>query len=367
MIKVLELFAGIGACSKALENLNIEHEIVDAVEIDKYAIKAFNAIHNTNFEPQDITKWDKDIKVDLIMHGSPCQDFSIAGKQAGGDEGTGTRSSLMYETLRIVEKLKPDFVLWENVKNILSKKHVHNFENYIEAMANLGYTSTWKVLNAKDFGIPQNRERVYTISTRRKVLTLGDWPKGVELKKKLSDILEKDVDEKYYLTQDKINQIRFKDITNISGDVIRVGGLYDNDKGTHQAGSIYSDKGIAATLDTMNGGNRQPIVIKTANKQGYDLAQDGDGIDLSYPNSNTRRGRVGHGVSKTLACNNLQGVLDDTRIRKLIPKECWRLMGFSDSDFYKAKQAGISDTQLYKQAGNSIVVNVLEAIFNVIL
>lgn len=379
MIKVLELFAGIGACSKALENLNIEHEIVDAVEIDKYAIKAFNAIHNTNFEPQDISKWDKDIECDLIMHGSPCQDFSIAGKQAGGDKGAGTRSSLMYETLRIVEKLKPDYVIWENVKNILSKKHVHNFDEYIRQMALLGYGSTWKVLNAKDYGIPQNRERVYTISTRRKVLTLGDWPKGVELKKKLGDILDKEVDEKYYLTQDKINQIQFKDISNTvrtsghgsldrhSWDVIRVGGLYDNDKGTHQAGSVYSDKGIAATLDTMSGGNRQPIVIKTANKQGYDLAQDGDGIDLSYPNSNTRRGRVGHGVSKTLACNNLQGVLDGTRIRKLTPKECWRLMGFSDSDFDKAKATGISDTQLYKQAGNSIVVNVLEAIFNVIL
>lgn len=107
MIKVLELFAGIGACSKALTNLGIEHEIVDAVEIDKYAIRSFNTIHGTSFEPQAITKWAKNIKADLIMHGSPCQDFSIAGKQAGGDEGSGTRSSLLYETLRIVEAIKP--------------------------------------------------------------------------------------------------------------------------------------------------------------------------------------------------------------------------------------------------------------------
>lgn len=352
MIRVLELFAGIGACSKALENLNIEHEIVDAVEIDKYAIKAFNAIHSTNFEPQDIRKWDKDIKVDLIMHGSPCQDFSIAGKQAGGDKGTGTRSSLMYETLRIVEKLKPEYVIWENVKNILSKKHVHNFEEYIRQMALLGYNSTWKVLNAKDFGIPQNRERVYTICTRRKVLTLGDWPKGVELTKKLGDILEKDVDEKYYLSQGKINMIaKWK--------------CYEK-----PLEHIMNHESICGTLTTRSGaecGGMKTVAIKTANKQGYDLAQNGDGIDLAYPNSNTRRGRVGHGVSKTLACNNLQGVLDDTRIRKLTPKECWRLMGFSNSDFDKAKAAGISDAQLYKQAGNSIVVNVLEAIFNVIL
>lgn len=110
-LRVLELFAGVGACSKALERLNIPHEIVDAVEIDKYAIKSFNAIHGTNFEPQDICEWDKDIEVDLVMHGSPCQDFSLAGKQAGGDKDSGTRSSLMYETIRIVDKLKPKYVI----------------------------------------------------------------------------------------------------------------------------------------------------------------------------------------------------------------------------------------------------------------
>lgn len=159
MLKVLELFAGIGACSKALTNLGVEHEIVDAVEIDKYAIKSFNAVHGTNFEPQDITKWDKDIECDLIMHGSPCQDFSSAGLQAGGDKNSGTRSSLMYETLRIVEKLKPKYVIWENVKNLLSKKHIHNFENYIRQMELLGYNSTYRVLNAKDYGVPQSREQ----------------------------------------------------------------------------------------------------------------------------------------------------------------------------------------------------------------
>lgn len=121
MVKVLELFAGIGACSKALENLGIPHEIVDAVEIDKYAIKSFNAIHGTFFEPQDITKWDKDIQADLVMHGSPCQDFSVAGKQAGGDKGSGTRSSLMYETLRIVGRLKPKYVIWKRYWGALQK------------------------------------------------------------------------------------------------------------------------------------------------------------------------------------------------------------------------------------------------------
>lgn len=158
-IKLLELFGGIGACSKALERLGINYNIIDYVEIDKYAVKSFNAIHNTNFESQDIRTWDKDVEVDLIMHGSPCQDFSIAGKQAGGDEDSGTRSSLMYETIRIVEKLKPKYVVWENVKNLLSKKHRHNFDAYLEKMEQLGYTNYYQILNAKDYGIPQNRER----------------------------------------------------------------------------------------------------------------------------------------------------------------------------------------------------------------
>ena len=206
MLKVLELFAGIGACSKALTNLGIEHEIVDAVEIDKYAVQSFNAIHGTNFEPQDITKWDKDIECDLIMHGSPCQDFSVAGKQAGGDKDSGTRSSLMYETLRIVEKLKPKYVIWENVKNLLSKKHRHNFDAYLEAMEKLGYKSKYQVLNAKDYGVPQNRERVFTVSI------LGEnnfvFPEPIKLEKRLKDVLDDEVEEKYYLTDEQTERLR---------------------------------------------------------------------------------------------------------------------------------------------------------------
>ena len=180
-LRILELFGGIGACSKALERLGIDYEIADYVEIDKYAVKSFNAIHNTNFEPQDICKWDKDIKVDLISHGSPCQDFSLAGKQVGGNKDSGTRSSLMYETIRIVEKLKPKYVIWENVKNLLSKKHRHNFDAYLETMESLGYTNYYQVLNAKDYGIPQNRERVFTVSIRNDINTLFEFPSKQKL------------------------------------------------------------------------------------------------------------------------------------------------------------------------------------------
>ena len=463
MVRVLELFAGIGACSKALTRLGIEHEIVDAVEIDKYAIQSFNAIHGTNFESQDITQWDKDIKVDLIMHGSPCQDFSVAGLNKGGDKGSGTRSSLMYETLRIVEKLKPKYVIWENVKNLLSKKHRHNFDAYIEAMEKLGYHSSYQVLNAKDFGVPQNRERVFTVSLRNDLNVDFKFPEPQELTIRLKDVLEPQVDEKYYLSDEQTKRLKMTTYNSGSEKVrvqdtdgeartlcardykdpkcVRVGGLYDKDGSRHQAGSIYDPNGVCATLSTMQGGNQEPIIVasrgrnpdnpsdrsarqkleqrlepnrqgvtntitsvqkdnyvavliddtyknrepreyedcsptlragrfglkvRTANKKGYDMATDGDGVDLSYPDSTTRRGRVGHGVSKTLMASDSMGTVDNYRIRKLTPKECWRLMGFDDADFRKAEQVN-SNTQLYKQAGNSIVVNVLEGILKNLL
>lgn len=463
MVRVLELFAGIGACSKAITRLGIEHEIVDAVEIDKYAIRSFNAIHGTDFEPQDITQWDKDLDVDLIMHGSPCQDFSVAGLNKGGDKGSGTRSSLMYETLRIVEKVKPKYVIWENVKNLLSKKHRHNFDAYIEAMDKLGYHSQYQVLNAKDFGVPQNRERVFTVSIRNDLNVDFKFPEPQGLTIRLKDVLEPQVDEKYYLSDEQTKRLKMTTYNSGSEKVrvqdtdgeartlcardykdpkcVRVGGLYDKDGSRHQAGSIYDPNGVCATLSTMQGGNQEPIIvasrgrnpenpsdrtagqkleqrlepnrqgitntitsvqkdnyvavliddtyknrepreyedysptlrdgrsglkIRTANKKGYDIATDGDGVDLSYPQSKTRRGRVGHGVSKTLMGADSMGTVDNYRIRKLTPKECWRLMGFDDSDFEKAEKVN-SNTQLYKQAGNSIVVNVLEAILKNLL
>lgn len=164
-LKVLELFAGLGACSKALERLNIPHEIVDAVEIDKYAIQSFNAIHGTNFEPQDICTWDKDIKVDLICGGFPCQDISLAGQQKGIIKGE-TRSGLMYEMMRIIQKLKPKYVIAENVKNILSERFRPQLEEYLCFLNDNGYRVTMDILNSKDYGIPQSRERIFIIGVR---------------------------------------------------------------------------------------------------------------------------------------------------------------------------------------------------------
>jgi DNA (cytosine-5)-methyltransferase 1 len=408
MIKILELFGGIGACSKALEKIGVEYEIVDYVEIDKYAVASFNAIHDTNFIPQDIKSWNKDIQVDLIMHGSPCQDFSLAGRQAGGDKDSGTRSSLMYETIRIVEKLKPKYVIWENVKNLISKKHIHNFNAYIEALNELGYKSYYKVLNAKDYGIPQNRERVFTVSIRNDItidnsvkpsvavnferekeniiksdkeiyqcecesgwqdnkvglkisptirannnntFILEDnryfiFPPKQELKLKLKDLLEKSIDEKYYLTEtEKIT--------------------YSRDFGS-KGKEIDIEKEVPTLTASMGtGGGNVPILkVRNNTKKGYLEASPGDGV---YTVTSNKRGTVSKDSIHTLTTRQDYGVvLEDLRIRKLTPKECWRLMGFEDKDFEKASKVN-SNTQLYKQAGNSIVVNVLEAILKNLL
>ena len=204
-VKVLELFGGIGACTQAFKRIGIPFEVVDYVEIDKYACKSYNAINGTDFKPQDICEWDKDIKVDFIMHGSPCQDFSVAGKGLGGDEGSGTRSSLMYETIRIVEKLKPKYVLWENVKNVTGKKHRHNFDKYLVSLQQLGYNNYWQIMNAKDYGIPQNRERVFVLSIRRDIDKGYEFPEPFPLKLRLKDMLDAEVDEKFYLSNKGVN------------------------------------------------------------------------------------------------------------------------------------------------------------------
>ena len=261
-------------------------------------------------------------------------------------------------------KLKPKYVIWENVKNVISKKHKHNFDNYINKMDELGYVSYYQVLNAKDYGIPQNRERVFTVSIRDDTYfspnsddvvedesTYFEFPPKQELKLKLKDMLEDNVDEKYYLSEEMINKIKYKfknendllggmqehqsikkdgictTLTSSMGCgggyvpmVSRKYGIFDNKNETHQAGSVYDENGLSPTLDTMQGGWRQPCIEDTSN----------------------------------------------LRIRKLTPKECWRLMGFDDEDFNKAGQVN-SNTQLYKQAGNSIVVNVLESVFKILL
>ena len=558
---------------------------MDYVEKDEAAVRSYNAINDTNFEAQDIKNWDKDIEVDLIMHGSPCfvagtkiktidgfkniediqvedmvlthtntyqkvlkvghnenkqiwelksedsdnitlvtgnhpfyiytnegnykwkeiqyvtksdklckiinndikhfavisltptetyttvynievendnsytangyivhncQDFSIASNQEGGDEGSGTRSSLMYETLRIVDKSKPKYVIWENVANLLSEKHKPNFEKYLEIMEEQGYNNYYQVLNAKDYGIPQNRKRVFTVSIRKDIdkKKFHFKPKQ-KLKLTLKDLLEANVDEKYYLSDEKINSISQwksyqKPLESVLGNNSISPTLTARGAGEEHSGMItYSDKfnnttnvqnlllkkcikykgkeielpaicasrgrnlddptnrvpgqklqqtievnseGISNTLttvqkdtyvleeDTRN--NKQQLcdyMIQNDLVKLYDVINHGytehrlnsikDNKDIVLgknisPTLMTRPDELGVVVnSKQEKIQNTRGI----RIRKLTPKECWRLMGFDDEDFDKAAKV-CTEAQLYKQAGNSIVVNVLETI-----
>lgn len=212
MINYLSLFSGIGAPEKALKNLGIPFNLVNYCEIDEHASKSYAAIHGVSEDLNlwDVTKITKDSikeRIDLITHGSPCQDYSLSGKQAGGDEGSGTRSSLMYETIRIVADYNPKFILWENVKNVIAPRHIHNFENYRNRLDELGYNSYWKVLNAKNYGIPQNRERIFCISIRKDIDKGFDFPEPIELKLRLKDMLDDEVDEKFYIKGDKIQNL----------------------------------------------------------------------------------------------------------------------------------------------------------------
>ena len=322
-VKVLELFGGIGACTQAFKRVGIPFEVVDYVEIDKYACKSYNAINGTDFKPQDICEWDKDIKVDFIMHGSPCQDFSVAGKGLGGDEGSGTRSSLMYETIRIVEKLKPKYVLWENVKNVTGKKHRHNFDKYLVSLQQLGYNNYWQIMNAKDYGIPQNRERVFVLSIRRDIDKGYEFPEPFPLKLRLKDMLDDEVDEKFYLSNKGVNGLlnafvdgrehkpnlmtneteysptidtrvgsqthRSPYIDESSNKIKQVGQLYPN-SGNPQAGRVYDADGISPAMDTCSGGNRMPkvaVAMRGRYNDDGEVEQQLEISDREYANSIT--------------------------------------------------------------------------------
>lgn len=502
---------------------------------------------------------------DLFTYSFPCTSVSLAGKQQGFEKGSGTASSLLWECERVIQAKKPKYLLLENVKNLVGKKFIDGFNEWLKVLEDLGYTNYWQVLNAKDYGVPQNRERVFVVSI------LGEhkpyqFPEKEPLLIRLKDILESEVDEKFYLSDEQVSKIKLstfrtsnariqeKDYSdtlcardykdpkcvqvetpkiiqrprgyNKGGEheisptisshswqennylkdpqIKQVGNMYDTDSfdGNPQCGRIYSSDGISPALNTMQGGNRQPkviepqiaasrgrydengnvqqnlevnltgcsntittvqkdnyvlegvdvhptskklefggfaqkeispcllatdykapktilesIPIKEVTKKGYSEARDGDYVNISHPSSKTRRGRVGRGVANTLLTNDQQAVVElkpsviggvgekifgkqyrqgdriydvektspclmshpvgntggqtylygsssnsQFRIRKLTPKECWRLMGFTDEDFDKASKVN-SNSQLYKQAGNSIVVPVLEKIF----
>ena len=489
MLKVLELFSGIGSQTQALKNIGIEH-ISTQCDIDKYAVNVYNQLHGETLNLGDISKLSSDDfsenQWDLITYSFPCTDISLAGHQKGFSKESGTRSSLLWECEKIFRKVKPKYLLMENVKNLVSKKFMPYFQEWLKVLENMGYKNYWQILNAKDFGVPQNRERVFCVSI------LGDhepyvFPQPKQLNIRLKDVLEKEVDEKYYLSE-QIQQC-FKIISNgkniigttapenrtisqrdfvyktdsvigllIATDYKQLKQIIDfvlpngkmaeiKDEITEptcfkevrteagkQARREARQKGLGDTTprnkDTkmfvpnqnglsnclMTTPNVDSLIIEPNDsyrfyKQAFETLEknnckDGDTIDAFNkkvnssgicPTITTRPegfktailnvvkndeqslkylGGIGepnvydvNSVSRAIKAGegsgNMLKIIDSScnplRIRKLTPKECWRLMGWKDEQIDKVK--GISNSQLYKQAGNSIVVNVLEEIF----
>lgn len=592
-LRLIELFAGIGSQTQALTNIGIAHKVVAISEIDKYAIRSYEAMHGKANNLGDIRKIEELPDADLWTYSFPCQDISVAGKGAGIKEGT--RSGLLFEVERLLRVASekgtlPKYLLLENVKNLVSKKFKADFDKWLDFLAELGYTNYWKVLNAKDYGIPQNRERVFCVSIRGEHEPFV-FPNPKELTIRLRDMIDEAVDERFYLKESTIRSI-LRSTFNSRRDSIRpgdglantllardwrgpqcvqvgevVGGKWDK---MHDISKrVYEPNGIAPTVHCQQGGNTElkiaedfvlgglqkhqtprtdgisptlteamgkgggqtPIIIDTAEpkerfykqafetlkenecevgdtidafnkrvnksgvcptlttrpegfktailpvvgamrgrnpedpsdrtagvpteqrleinekglcnalttvqkdnlvieedktdyvsrrynefieekgyvpemfvaynkteikdvaptltgqcsspsgssavlkletpvkvnvatKQGYEEANPGDYVNITYPGSKTKRGRVGSGVAHTLTCGDGNAVItENVRIRKLTPRECLRLMGWKDEQIDKIVAAKISGTQQYRQAGNGIVVQVLESIF----
>lgn len=592
-LRLIELFAGIGSQTQALTNIGIAHKVVAISEIDKYAIQSYEAMHGTANNLGDIRKIEELPDADLWTYSFPCQDISVAGKGAGIKEGT--RSGLLFEVERLLRVASekgtlPKYLLLENVKNLVSKKFKADFDKWLDFLSELGYTNYWKVLNAKDYGIPQNRERVFCVSIRGKHEPFV-FPKPKKLTIRLRDMIDETVDERFYLKESTIRSI-LRSTFNSRRDSIRpgdglantllardwrgpqcvqvgevVGGKWDK---MHDISKrVYEPDGIAPTVHCQQGGNTElkiaedsvlgglqkhqtprtdgisptlteamgkgggqtpiiidmaepkerfykqafetlkenecevgdtidafnkkvnksgvcptlttrpegfktailpvvgamrgrnpedpsdrtagvpteqrleinekglcnalttvqkdnlvieedkqdyvsrrynefieekgyvpemfvaynkteikdvaptltgqcsspsgssavlkletPIKVNVANKKGYEEANPGDYVNITYPGSKTKRGRVGSGVAHTLTCGDGNAVItENVRIRKLTPRECLRLMGWKDEQIDKIVAAKISGTQQYRQAGNGIVVQVLESIF----
>ena len=370
-IKVIELFAGVGSQAMALRNIGIDYEVIGISEIDKFAYKSYEAIHGKVKNFGDITKINKLPYCDLLTYSFPCQDLSIAGQQKGISKDT--RSGLLLEVERLLLKAKengtlPKYLLLENVKNLVGKKFIKDFERWLSFLNNLGYYSNWEVLNAKDYGIPQNRERVFVVSGLENIHY--NFPKQVELKSKMKDLLEEKVNDKYYLSEKYLKC--FSDMKNRNGftrgERFNPRKLEEYNTAfaiTTRAGARPTDIFIIQKGHGFNKGGIKENIVPALTKSSW---QENNFIVNINPSGKGMNGNVYNtDLSPTLTTNKGEGIKvlqnNDYKIRKLTPLECWRLMGFRDMDYYAAKSVGISDAQLYKQAGNSILVTVLEAIF----
>jgi DNA (cytosine-5)-methyltransferase 1 len=431
-LKVLSLFSGIGAFEKALKNIGVETELVGFSEIDKYAIKSFCAIHNVNESLNfgDVSKINK-VELpdfDLLVGGSPCQAFSVAGHRKGFED---TRGTLFFQYVETLKHKQPKFFVYENVKGLINHDKGNTLDTIVQSFSDVGYRIDIELLNSKYFNVPQNRERIYIVGIRedlienekwiidekrngvlingkRRLKELGvksfnfEYPKQESVNLRLRDILVDNVDDKFYIGEDKaaklISQLEesnksFSDKTCI--DPIQKGRgelrIYEDIcptlnsrdykeprmvidgcnmlgrldmKGNDSLKRVYDPDGVCPTLTTMGGGNTEPkIVIEDINcLNTYTNGTQTQQQDRVYHTE-------GQMVALTSSLNGRFNIMEEPkyRIRKLTPLECFRLQAFSDEDFQKCMDIGISNSQLYKQAGNSITVTVLERIFEELL
>jgi DNA (cytosine-5)-methyltransferase 1 len=388
MITIGTDFSGIGAPEQGLIKLGVEHKSMFACDVDKYAKQSYLANYDTEHFYDDITTRNHNEApcVDLYVAGFPCQAFSMAGKRKGFED---TRGTLFFDLLQYLKAKKPKYFVLENVKGLLSHNGGRTFLTILDCLAKtvngqysftmydegLGYHVYYKVLNTKDYGLPQNRERVFIVGFRDDNHTFR-WPKPFKLELKLKDILQDNPDSKYNLSK---NTILEKGVGNV---------LY-NRKGFRTNTQVYDINKICGTIDTGTGGGRQPHVLVDDK---YYLSDKAKKSIIENP-KNLQKSKVNPDISTTLqspgnACGvykgatyiskedgttycldtgNNQAIEYDKRIRRLTPKECFRLQGFPDSFVDKCREIGISDTQLYKQAGNSMTADAMAYLIKEVL
>ena len=366
-MKFIDFFAGIGGFREGLERNDFE--CVGWVEVDKFKQQAYRTVHNTEGE------WHKDdIKsiqpeelpeADIYTGGFPCQSFSIAGNRGGFED---TRGTLFFEIARLAKERQPKYLLLENVKGLLSHDGGRTFGTILQTLWDIGYNVEWQVLNSKDFGVPQNRERIFIIGhlrgqSRPKVFPIRKVAKEVAIGiiGTTQNPEAEGTNSRHWVhdTDGIVGAVGASDYKQpkqiIDNRVNRLAGLYDKSNKTHQAGSVYDIKGLSPTLNTSQGGYREPMVKVRA---------------CLTPNrinkrQNGRRFKDDGEPSFTLTKQDIHGVAvkeKDYKIRKLTPLEYFRLQGFPDEWYYKCREEGISDTQMYRAAGDAVTVNVVQEI-----
>lgn len=317
-IRVFEAFAGIGAQAEALKELGLDYEVVGISEIDKDAIRAYEAIHGPVKNYGDITKMDALPDCDLLTYSYPCTSVSICGKQEGMTEGTNTASSLVWEVGRLLKNANhlPDVLVMENVDAVINNRNIADFKRWIQTLDNLGYTTTYRIVNAKDYGVPQFRKRCFAVSLRggRKYI----FPEKQPLTLHLRDLMEQDVSKDFYLSYDKVVNYTPVDVPNLNG-LLKTGDL--NKYRFEYMNRVYSPDGISPTVNTVQGGGRAIKVY---------LGRDENGIAI---------------------------------VRYLTPREYYRIQGFPEDAIDRLMSAIKSKSARYRLAGNSIPVGCLKAIF----